>query len=579
MPKLDQLKQNLQAPEWLTEEALSSLKQGYLQKDETPLDAYKRAARTVANALNKPHLESVFVELIWKNWLCPSSPVLSNLGTQNLPISCYGGIAPDDTFGIMDHISENVMLTKYGGGIGSCWNDIRARGAPISRGGYADGPMGFIKMEEVCIDGTRQGGTRRGSIAAYLALEHKDSEEFIDLRKPTGDLSKKCLTKTFHNAITIEDSTMEAIVNGDKHYRDLYNKALNARVETGEPYLYYTGNANKNTFERYVGRNKHSNLCAEIFLPSSYEETFVCCLSSLNLARYREWEKWICPVTNYSLVQLSIMFLDGVMTQFINQIKSGKFPGLERAGRFAENHRALGLGVLGWHTLLQQEMLPFSSFKTMMLNSEVFKKIKTEADSMSMILGSEYGECKETLGTGRRNTVTLAIAPTMSNSLLSGGVSQGIEPTTSNLFVQKSAKGNFIKKNSILEAWLKANNMDDTKTWEQINKDMGSIRNIKQIPDDIKNVFLTAREIDQYAIIQQASQRQKFIDQGQSINLFFALPEKNSDKIKVAKYIKDVHLEAWKLGVKSLYYLKTASPIKGQQLSIDKETSCLACEG
>lgn len=575
---LQDLKDKGLAPQWMTDEGFQMISNGYLQHGETPRDAYTRVAQTVGPKVAIP--SQIFFDLMWNNWLCPSSPVLSNTGTRNLPISCFASHFPDDSYIMGTKLTEQMMLTKFGGGCGAYFGDLRAKGSPISRGGVSDGIVPFLKMLESVVDGTKQGAARRGSVAAYLPMEHGDIEEFLDIRKPTGDLTRRCLSVAFHNAVTITDETMNEIKNGNPKYRGLWNKLMTSRVETGEPYVMFTDNANKNCPVNYSGRITSSNLCSEINAPISKDETFVCCLSSLNLAKYREWENWTCPTTGLSLVELSTYFLDGVISLFIEQTSdTSRFPGIEAARNFAINHRMLGLGVLGWHTLLQQEQIPFASFQAMMLNSEIFAKMRTESDRATLKLGSLYGECKETVGTGRRNTATLAVAPTMSNSVLSGGISQGIEPITANLFVQKSAKGNFIKKNPLLEKYLIENGLDNPETWEQINKDMGSIRNVKGIPEHTKNVFLTAREIDQYAIVQQAAQRQKFIDQSQSVNLFFSLPSKKEDIINVAKYINDVHLTAWELGVKSLYYLKTGSPIKGQTLIVDKESSCLSCEG
>lgn len=575
MTHLELLKNLDQAPEWLTEEAMKMLEGGYLQEGETPRGAYKRVAKTVATDLNKPELESVFFDMIWKNWLCPASPVLSNSGTKNLQISCFSGQPLDDTYDIMRHVQEMVMLTKYGGGVGSSFSSLRPKGSKISRGGVSDGIVPFLKTLEAAIDGTRQGATRRGAVASYLPITHGDIEEFLDIRKPTGDLNRRCLTKSFHNAITIDNESMNRIVSENGKERALWNKTMTSRVETGEPYIMFTDNANVNCPDIYKGRIAQSNLCAEIMAPVTNKESFVCCLSSVNAAKYNEWKDWKCEKTSKTFIELSIYFLDGVLTGFIKSAK--KLPGLENAVRFAENHRLLGLGVLGWHTLLQLELIPFESFEAMALNAEFFRTMRSLADKASMDLAAEYGECKETKGTGRRNTATLAIAPTMSNSVLSGGISQGIEPITANLFVQKGAKGNFIKKNPTLQAKLVALGKDTSEVWEQINLDKGSVKSLKFLSQTEKDVFATAREINQYAVVRQAAQRQKWIDQAQSINLFFSLPQSKSDVIKVSKYINEVHLEAWKLGIKSLYYLKTESPIKGEAIYKDA-SECKACE-
>lgn len=573
---LQELKNKGEAPEFLTDEAFQMLRSGYLQPEETPKAAYKRVASVVAAKLKRPDLEGLFFDIIWKNWLCPSTPVLANIGTKNLPISCFGGLTPDSTNGILMHAHELGMLSKYGGGVGTYFGELRPRGSRISSGGVTDGIVPFLKIIEATVEGIKQGSSRRGSVAAYLPFNHGDIDDFLDIRKPTGDLSRRCLTTSFHNAVVINDETMEDIVNSNGKNRERWNKLMNNRVETGEPYIMFEGNSNKNCPDGYAGRIKHSQLCSEIFLPSSEEETFVCCLSSLNLSRWDEWKDWKDAKTSMNLVELSVWFLDGVMSVFIDQAKG--LPGFDKAVRFAENHRALGLGVLGWHSLLQKNMIPFESFRAMTLNNAVFRQIKEQADKATLDLGAVYGECLETKGTGRRNTVTLAVAPTMSNSVLGGGVSQGIEPITANLFVQKGAKGNFIKKNPFLDIMLKEKGLDTFDVWEQINKDRGSVRNIKGLSDEEKSVFLTAREINQFSLIQQAAQRQRYIDQGQSLNLFFSLPEKAQDKVKVAKYINEVHIEAWKQGIKSLYYLKTASPIKGEVIARDS-SECVSCEG
>ncbi len=700
---LQELKDKGEAPEFLTDEAYNMLQGSYLQPNETPKEMYQRVAKYASSNLKRPDLEGIFFKIVWDNWLCPSTPVLANSGTKSLPISCYAGTSADDTESLLDHVKEMGLLTKYGGGVGSYFGDIRAKGSPISSGGTTDGIVPFLKILESTIDGIKQGSSRRGAVASYLPFSHSEASEFIELRRPTGDLSKKCLTTAFHNAITISDSDMNDIISNSKN-RDLFNKLMNMRVETGEPYIMFTDNANKNCPENYKGRIQHSNLClsgdtliatkeygaikiedlvgkevtifdgkewvknsnfrqtndsatlyrvhfnngyvdctekhrwfkvdsnvatetkdlaigdlietmneqvvyvdsieklegthktycttvestskfglanglmtgncSEIFLPTSYDETFVCCLSSLNLSRYDEWKDW--KHNNMTLVELSIYFLDGIMSGFIEQ--ASKISCLEKVTKFSKRHRALGLGALGWHTLLQRRLLPFESFQAMSLNNEVFSKIRREADNATRMLAQEFGECEETLGTGRRNTVTLAIAPNMSSSVISGGSSQGIEPLTANLVAQRGAKGTFIKKNKQLQELLASLNRDTPEVWDQINTDKGSVINLKFLSDEEKQIFATAREINQFSLVKQAAQRQKYIDQGQSINLFFSIPSNKDDNKAVARYINNVHIEAWKLGLKSLYYLKTDSPIKG--VSLTKESSdCVACEG
>lgn len=577
MTKLEKLKDQGKAPEWMTEEAYATISRGYLLPGEEPVDAYKRVSRFASkNYINSDKFESDFFDAIWNNWLCPASPVLSNSETKNLTISCYSGTSEDSLNGIMNHLTELAMLTKYGGGVGSSFDRLRGTGEPVSSGGYSSGIIPFLKMLDTVVDGVKQGTSRRGAVASYLNIEHKDAREFIQVRSQTGDLSRKVQSVAFHNAVTISDEIMYKIMDGDAHYRDLWNLTMNGRVETGEPYMMFLGNANKNCPDEYVGKITQSNLCSEIAAPVTPEETFVCCLSSLNLARYREWENFTFPKTGLTLNELGIYFLDSNITNFVNQAKN--LPGLEKAVRFAERHRMLGLGVLGWHTLLQSEEIPFEGFQAMTLNNKIFSRMRKEVYKASYDLAKLLGPCE--VNGQRRNTALLAVAPTMSNSLLSGGVSQGIEPIVANVFAQKTAKGIFVRKNPVLESALKTVGLDTIEVWDQINKDRGSVRNIDGLPEDFKKVYLTAREINQYAIIQQAAQRQAYIDQMQSINLFFSLPQNPEDSINVSKYINGVHLEAWKLGVKSLYYMKTESPIKGDVIFVDKESGdCKACEG
>lgn len=566
------------APEWMTEESFITISNGYLLKDETPKDAYKRCADFSASVYgeDREKFEKDFFLAIWNNWLCPASPVLSNANTKNLQISCYSGQSEDSLLGIMDHLKELAMLTKYGGGVGSSFDRLRGTGAKISAGGASSGIIPFLKMLDSVVDGVKQGKSRRGAVASYLNIKHPDAEEFIKIRSQTGDLSRKIQSVAFHNAITIDDNIMDEIVNKRGKYRKMWHTIMNSRVETGEPYLMFLDNANKNCPDEYVGKITQSNLCSEIAAPVTPEETFVCCLSSLNLARFREWENFTFPNTGLSLTELAVYFLDAVITNFVNQARNMR--GMENAVRFAERHRMLGLGVLGWHTLLQSEELPFESFKTMSLNNKVFSKLRKETYKASHDLAKKFGPC-EVNGT-RRNTALLAVAPTMSNSILSGGVSQGIEPITANLYSQKSAKGIFIRKNPQLVKFLEERKLNTPEVWAQINLDRGSIKNITKLSDEEKRVFLTAREINQYAIIQQAAQRQKHIDQMQSINLFFSLPTNQSESVAVAKYINEVHLEAWRLGVKTLYYMKTDSPLKGDTIFVEKDGgNCVACEG
>lgn len=564
---LKELQEKGEAAEWLTTEALNTLSNGYLLIEETPKGAYERCAEFSAKVYkNSDDYKADFFEAIWKNWLCPATPVLSNANTENLQISCYSGIPSNKVSGIMDHMKEMAILTKRSGGVGSSFDLLKPDSGDI---------VPFAKILEATIEGITQGKQRRGSVASYLNIKHPNAEEFINIRNPIGDLSRKCQSVAFHNAITIDDTVMNEITTSKGHYRKLWLDIMTNRVETGEPYILFQDNANKLCPKEYAGSITQSNLCCEIMAPVTPQETFVCCLSSLNLLKYDEWKDYKFPKTGLTLVELSVYFLDAVIENFIKQTEN--MDGLQNARRFAIRHRMLGLGVLGWHSLLQSKNIPFESYQAMSLNNEIFSKLRNESYRASETLGKLFGNSK--VVSSRRNSALLAVAPTMSNSLLSGGVSQGIEPLTANIFSQKSAKGVFIKRNPMLEKYLTINNLDTVEVWEQINRDRGSVKNVKQLSDEAKKVFLTAREINQFALINQASQRQKYIDQGQSLNLFFNLPNSQDEKKAVAKYINDTHIEAWKSGIKSLYYLKTDSPLKGDIIAVDKDGECLSCEG
>lgn len=571
---LDELKKQGEAPEWMEDVGYTTLSNGYLINDETPKDMYIRVAKAAASHFPKERelLEKEFFKVIWNNWLCLSTPVASNMGTERgLPASCFGQYTPDSVDGIFRGYHETAMLTKNGGGIGKYYGAVRASGAPIKGNGKSEGIVPWLKVEEQVIQSTSQGGVRRGSEAIYLDCTHGDFEEFIDVRRPIGDPSRKCLSVNFHHAFNLTDEFMNDTINKkNSKARGLYKKILLARTEMGEGYVMFSDTANNNAPKHFNNKRIYSSqLCNEIFIPSDENNTYVCVLSSLNLARYHEWKS-----TN--TVALSIQFLDGVVSEFI--IKATGIPGLEKALNSVKGGRTLGLGVLGWHTLLQQEELPFDSFESMMLNSQIFNKMKKEADIETRRLAKLYGPCE--WSSEVRNATLLAVAPTVSNSLISGGVSQGIEPISANIYAQKSAKGTFIRKNPILHKLLQKLGKDTVDVWDQINGDKGSIKNLSFLSEEQKQVFLTAREINQFAIVKQAGQRQKFIDQGQSVNLFFAMPNDISDnetKLKLAKYISDVHIEAWKQGLKGLYYMRSESVLKGDSIFRDA-SDCASCE-
>lgn len=565
MTKLDDLKAQGQAPSFMTEESFTTLSRGYLKGKETPFDMYSRIARAASNQLKRQDLEPRFFEAMWKNWICPSTPVASSMGSNTgMPISCNSLHVGDNLDNILQKNHELGILSKYGAGVGIYLGDIRGHGTAVKgTGGVSDGIMAWAKIYESTIVSCNQGGTRRGSAAAYLDVDHSDIDDFLNMRRPTGDVAKR--TMNLSHGVCVTDEFMTSLEDGNEKNRRTWETILTNRAETGEPYLFFKDTVNRGNPDCYKDKGLQvvtSNICNEIYLHSDPDHTFVCCLSSLNLARWEEWK-------DTDVVELAVYLLDAVMSEYIEKAKNIR--GFESAVRFAEKSRALGLGVLGWHSLLQKNMIPFDSFDAMALNALIFRTIKIKAESATKKLAEEYGEPEWCKGHGRRNTHLMAIAPTASNSIISGNVSPGIEPIAANIFVQNSAKGTFIRKNEILAAKLEEVGLNTPEVWSQINKDAGSILGIAAIPQDIKEVFKTAKEINQYAIIKQAGQRQNWIDQGQSVNLFFAL---NADP----KYIHDVHMEAWKQGLKGLYYYRSESALRAD-LATRSSEECQACSG
>lgn len=573
--ELEDLKENGQAPEWLTGAGFKTLSEGYLLKGETPRGMYRRVAHSVAKYLKKPELEEKFYKYIDNNWLCLATPVASNCGTERgLPISCFSSVPGDSVDSIFNSFHETAMLTKNGGGTSKYWGNVRERGSKIKDNGFTDGIIPWLKVEEATLQSAAQGGVRRGAGAQYLPIMSNEAEDFIDIRRPSGSLDRRCLSKNFHHGVCIPDSFMLAAKSGSKKEMDLWSRLLSTRLEiAGEPYILWTDTANNNAPDCYKANKltiKSSNLCSEVLLFSDEDHSFVCCLSSLNLFRYDEWK-------DTDLVETAIWFLDGIMSEFID--KASSIPGFEKAVRFAEKSRALGLGVLGWHTLLQSKMIPFESFAAMQLNGEIFRLIQERSMKATRQLAVEYGEVEWTKGFGIRNTHLNALAPTKNNAIISGRLSQGIEPIESNYFSDGTAKGTFITKNPIFDRLLKSKGKDDYETWDKVNSAKGSARKLNFLSDLEKEVFLTAREINQFAIIRQAAQRQPFIDQGQSVNLFFSSPLviDSVSKHKLGKYVHQVHFQAWELGLKTLYYCNSESALKGDSF-YREDSDCKSCE-
>ena len=551
-------------PEWMNEVALATISKGYLLPGETPRKAYKRVSGAIASKLNRPDLESKFFKYIWNGWIGLASPVLSNTGTdRGLPISCYGVDTPDSIRGIGLTNAELMKLTSAGGGVGISLSRIRERGAPIKGNGQSEGVVPWAKIYDSTIIATNQGSVRRGAASVNLDINHPDIGEYLQIRRPKGDPNRQCLN--LHQCVVVDDNFMRKLNDRDQEAMELWLEILKARVETGEPYIMFKDNVNKDNPMAYLMNNldvSMTNICSEITLHTDEEHSFICCLSSLNLAKYDEWK-------DTDVVETATYFLDGVMQEFID--KTSGQESMKRTHRHAVKGRALGLGVMGWHTFLQKKDLPFNSIASTAWTHTIFSQIKLKAEAASRQLADEYGEPLWCKGTGMRNTHLLAVAPTVSNSRISG-CSAGIEPQPANVYTFNGAKGTFIVRNSELVKRLKASGNNTDKIWDQILADNGSVQNLPAdvLPEEDKEVFLTFSEVNQLGLVQQAAIRQKYIDQTQSLNLCF-------DPTDSPRWINQVHLEAWKLGVKTLYYLRTDSVIKGDLGS--RVADCISCDG
>ena len=581
--KLEELIAKGEAPEWMKTPGFDMLQKGYLLKGETPKKMYKRISDASAKALGKPEYSKKFFELFWNNILCPASPIASNLGTERgLPISCYGQYVPDSIAGIGHTIAEAKTLAKHGGGLGGYIGDVRPSGSPIgvdengnATNGYSDGIMPFIKELDSMTYATSQGSTRRGAYAIYCDIEHGDIYKFLHMRKKKPDHME--IMDKMHHGVVIKDSFMKKVYDKDPEATELFMEVLKLRMEEGEPYICFIDNANNQLPEAYIKHNlqvKAPQLCTEIFLNSSEKYTYVCCLSSLNVMTEHLWKKYDAPYW-------ATIFLDGVMEEYIQKVeaKVAEEPMYAyqwmRPLQFAKDTRALGLGVLGWHSYLQSKMFAFDSFDAMMHNARIFKYIKEESEKASKFLAKEYGEPLLCKGLGIRNTHLQAVAPTRSNSLIAGGWSKGIEPEDGVTYIENAAKASYDIKNPFFEEVLNKYKMNKPEVWSSIVENQGSVQHLAFLSEEEKTVFLTAYEINQFAIIKQAAQRQAFIDQGQSVNLFFPAHA-------TADYITQVHLAAHLAGLKSVYYCKTKSVAKGDIGSREYKreyTECASCEG
>jgi len=542
---------------WLNEESEQILNRGYLLKGETTQKAIERIANAAAKRLYKPELAEAFIEMIEKGWMSLSSPIWANMGTERgLPISCFNVYVPDNIESITHKLGEVIMQTKIGGGTSGYFGELRERGSAVTDNGKSSGAVSFMKLFDTAMDTISQGGVRRGAFAAYLDIDHDDIKEFLEIKNIGSPI------QNLFTGICIPDYWMQDMLDGDRDKREIWAKVLESRQQKGLPYLFFTDNINRNKPQVYKDREMKiysSNLCSEIALPSSADESFICCLSSMNLELYDEWK-------DTEAVKLAIYFLDAVLQEFIAKTEDNYY--LKSANTFAKNHRALGLGVMGWHSYLQKNKIAFESLDAKMHTNKIFSNIEEKAVKASQELARIYGEPEMLKGYGLRNTTLMAIAPTTSSSAILGQTSPGIEPYSSNYYKAGLAKGNFMRKNKYLKALLEEKESDNEETWRSIMLNHGSVQHLEILTQEEKDIFKTFKEISQYEIILQASIRQKYIDQAQSLNL-------NIPSNVPIKEVNRLMIEAWKLGVKTLYYQRSQSVSKEFVTNI---VACSSCE-
>ena len=580
--------------ERMTDFSTSVLKDRYLLEGETIEGLFKRVAKAYAN--NQEHAQRLY-DYMSKLWFMPATPVLANGGTtRGLPISCFLNEVEDSMKGIAGIFHENTFLASGGGGIGTYWSNVRSINEPIKDRGTSSGIIPFLKTQDSYTLAISQGSLRRGSSAAYLDISHPEIEEFIDIRRPTGsDPNRRSLN--LHHGVCITDEFMKAVQDGKKwelkspvdgtvintvEARDLWIKILNARIETGEPYILYTDTVTKYLPEVYkkLGLNvKTSNLCSEITLATgkdhlNKERTAVCCLSSLNLEYYEDWKN------NELFIEDIMNFLDNVLEDFIKRAPSS----IENAKYSAMRERSVGLGVMGFHSFLQSKNTPIESVAAKSWNKQIFKHIKEKADLASQKIAQEKGACPDAKEAGlmERFANKIAIAPTASISIIAGNSSPGIEPFAANCFTQKTLSGSFIVKNKYLEKLLKTRGHNNEKVWSSIALNEGSVQHLDFLTPEEKDIFKTAIEINQMWLIEHAADRQEFICQAQSLNIF--VPSTVSKKT-----LHDIHFLAWKKGVKSLYYCRSVSVQRAEKSNVitkennvsesdNKYDECLACQ-
>jgi len=544
--------------EWLNKDSRKFLERGYLLEGETAEKRIRDISEAAEKYLNCVGFADKFEDYMSRGFFSLSSPIWSNFGRKRgLPISCFGSYIPDTMEGIMEKVSETAVMTKHGGGTSAYFGDVRGRGTPISSGGESTGSVHFMELFDKLMNVVSQGNVRRGSFAAYLPVDHPDIEEFLKIKSDGCDIQDLSI------GVCVSDEWMKKMIDGDKDARKIWGLVIKKRFESGYPYIFFSDTANNTAPQVYKDKGlriNNSNLCSEIFLSNSEDESFVCDLSSLNLERWDE-------IKDTDAIETLVYFLDAVMSEFIDKTEGVKF--MEAPRKFAMNQRALGMGVLGWHSLLQSKMIPFESMDAKFLNIEIWDIIRKRADKASEELATLLGEPPLLEGYGRRNTTTLAVAPTTSSSFILGQVSPSIEPLNSNYYVKDLAKGKFTYKNPYLGELLKTKDKNNQEVWKSILVRGGSVQHLEFLTDEEKSVFKTFGEISQKEIVIQAAQRQPFIDQGQSLNIMIPPTAK-------PKEVNELMIFAWENGIKSLYYQRSSNPAQELSRSI---LNCATCEG
>lgn len=561
--------------DWINEATLTFLQRGYLSEGEDTQTRIKTIAQHAEKLLNKPGFADKFYENMGKGWYSLSTPVWANYGKKRgLPVSCFGSYYGDNIESILYSQAEVGEMSKMGGGTSGYFGDIRGRGKLIRDNGEAPGAVHFMNLPESTVDIISQGKTRRGRFSPYLPIEHDDFDEFMDIG--TEEFPIQDLT----HGVTVSDDFMNKMIGGDGESRRRWAKVLQRRSEMGYPYILFSDTVNDNSPNVYQDKNKKilaSNLCSEICLSSGEEESFVCVLSSMNLLHYDEWK-------DTDAVEVLTYFLDSVVTEFLSKLEDLRDDGtiegkrafffMERAYNFAKSQRALGLGVLGWHSLLQSKGLPFDSVESSKLNIQVFKLLDQKTKNATKQLAKEYGEPSLLKGYGRRNATSMALAPTQSSAFILGQVSNTIEPIWSNCYVDDKAKIKITIKNKILEDLLDKLGHNTPSVWNSIKKNDGSVQHLDFLTKKQKDIFKTFFEINQSAIINQAGIRQDYIDQSQSLNLMI-------DPDMSVKEINKLLIDAWMLGVKTLYYqhsMNAAQAFSRKKMGIN-DMECLSCQG